>query len=63
MNSGWSNDKLRGQMIMEFYEFVIRGKLMKQGIQLKPESSDSDLISKRYPYFKISKNSNQIWIK
>ena len=49
-------------MIMEFDEFSIHGKLMKQEI-MKLESSDSDLISERYPYFKINKNSNQIWAK
>ena len=33
MNSGWSNIKLRRQMISEFDEFVIFAKLMKWGIQ------------------------------
>ena len=47
-------------MIMEFDEFAIHGKLMKS---MKLESSDSDLRSKRYSYFKISKNLNQIWAK
>ena len=30
---------------------------------MKLESSDSKLRSGRNPYFKISKNSNQIWAK
>ena len=30
---------------------------------MKPESSDSDLRPGRNPYFKIRKNSNQIWVK
>ena len=49
-------------MIMKFYEFAIRRKLIKTN-PMKLESSDSDLRSGRYPYFKISKNSNQIWVK
>ena len=32
MNSDWSNVKLSRQMIMEFYEFTIHGKMMKQEI-------------------------------
>ena len=36
-------------MIIEFHEFAIHGKLMKS------ESSDSELRSERYPYFKIRK--------
>ena len=33
INSRWLNVKLRGQMIIEFDDFTIHGKLMKQGIQ------------------------------
>ena len=33
MNSRWSNVKLMSQMIMEFDEFSIYRKLMKQEIQ------------------------------
>ena len=44
-------------MIMEFHEFSIHRKLMKL------KSSDLELRSERYPIFKISKNSNQIWAK
>ena len=33
MNSRWSNVKLKGQMVMKFYELHIHGKLMKQKIQ------------------------------
>ena len=58
MNSGWSNVKLRDQMIMEFYEF---GDEIRN--PMKPESSDSGLRSKRYPIFKIRKNSNLSWVK
>ena len=32
MNSGWSNVKLRGQMIIEFDNFTIYGKIMTKGI-------------------------------
>ena len=33
MNSGWSNVKLRGQMMMKFYDFATHQKLMKEGIR------------------------------
>ena len=60
MNSGWSNVELRGQIIIKYHEFTIHGNLMKQG---KLKSSDLELRLERYPYFKVKKNSNQIWAK
>ena len=54
MNSGRSNVKLRGQMMMKFYDFAIH---------LIFESSDSNLRSGRNTCFKINKNPNQIWAK
>ena len=30
---------------------------------MKLESSNLELTLERYPYFQISKNSNQIWVK
>ena len=33
INSRWSNVKLKGQMMMKFYDFSIHRKLMKDGIQ------------------------------
>ena len=47
-------------MIMKFYELR---KVDETRNPMKAESSDSDLRSERYPYFKISKNSNIIWAK
>ena len=54
MNSRWSNCKLKGQMVMKFYELDIEGKLMKK--KLKPKSYNLDLRSGINPCFKISKN-------
>ena len=54
MNSGRSNVKLRGQIILEFYEFAIY-EIDETRNPLKLESSDSDLRSERYPIFKIKK--------
>ena len=50
-------------MIMEFHGFFYPQKADEIRNPLKPESSDSELRSKRYPYFKIRKNSNQIRAK
>ena len=38
-------------------------KSYETGNPMKSKSSDSDLTSERYPYFKISKNLNQNWAK
>ena len=52
MNSGWSNVKLMGQIDMEFHEFTMHGKLMKQEIQgnhnqvIRTEYQRDILISK-----------------
>ena len=61
MNSGWSNVKLRGQMVLQIHEFAIH--VDKNRNPMKLESSDSKLRSKRYPIYKISKNLNQNWVK
>ena len=50
-------------MIMKFYEFSIQRRADETRNSVKQESSDSKLRSKRNPYFKISKNPNQIWAK
>ena len=62
MNSCWSNVKLKGQMLMKFYELDIQGKLMKQGIYWK-KLNDLDLRSGINPCLKISKIRTQIWAK
>ena len=62
MNTRWSNVKLRGQMMMKFYDFAI-GKADETRNPMKPESNDSNLRFGRNSYFKISKNRNQIWAK
>ena len=49
MISSWSNDKLRGQTLMEIDESDIHGKLSKQ-------SNDLDLRLEKNPCSKISKN-------
>ena len=50
-------------MIMKFHNFSIHGKPDETRNLMKLKSSDSDLRSGRNPYFKISKNPNQIWAK
>ena len=62
MNSGWSNVKLRGQMTRILRIYYPR-KADESRNPIKLESNDLDLRSKRYSYFKISKNLNQIWAK
>ena len=63
MNSGRSNVKLRGSNNDEILQFFYPQKADETRNPIKLESSDSDLRSGRNPYFKVSKNLNQIWAK
>ena len=49
-------------MIMEFHEFAIHKKLMKQGIYCN-QNQVIRSQDQRDPIFKINKNSNQILAK
>ena len=50
-------------MMMKFYDFSIHKKADETRNQIKLESSNLDLRSRRNPFFKTRKNMNQIWAK
>ena len=50
-------------MMMKFYDFCYPWKADETRNPMKLESDNSNLKSGRNPYFKISKNLNQIWAK
>ena len=63
MNNRWSNVKLKGQMMMKFYELDIHINLMKQGIQWNQNQTIWNYDQGEILVSKSAKICTQIWTK